>query len=233
MTIKVGVVLPTFRESPAEALEVAENCERLGIDGVFAYDHLWPMGNRSRPALAPFPVLAAVAEMHPRLSVGTLVARIGLVADSVLAEQFETLHQLAPGRVIAAIGTGDKLNREENEAYGIAFGSADERRDALGDVVSRLMDAGIETWVGGLSEPTRQVARNLGCALNLWGVSMGELQDEAQRGPVTWAGISPSDHGGLREHFQGVQAAGALWAVYGFPVDLELLASLRASSEGL
>jgi Luciferase-like monooxygenase len=230
---KVGVVLPTFRETPAEALAVAGHCERLGIDGVFAYDHLWPMGNRNRPALAPFPVLAAIATAHPKLSIGTLVARIGLVADEVLIDQFVTLDHLAPGRVIAAIGTGDKLNREENEAYGIAFGSADERRESLSTVISRLTDRRIESWVGGLSAQTRQIARDHGCTLNLWGVDRAELTEEARRGPVTWAGIAPTDHDGLRNHFQGVNEAGASWAVYGFPVDLEVLASLRGSSQGL
>ena len=233
MTTKVGVVLPTFRETPVEALAIAANCARLGIDGVFAYDHLWPMGNRNRPALAPFPVLAAVAKAHPQMSIGTLVARIGLVADEVLIKQFVSLNYLAPGRVIAAIGTGDKLNREENEAYGIAFGSADERRESLGTVISDLIGRGIETWVGGLSAPTRLIARDHGCALNLWGVDLGELSEEARRGPVTWAGSAPTDHDGLREHYQGVQEAGASWAVYGFPVDLEVLASLRGSSQGL
>ena len=59
--IRTGIVLPTFRETPADALEAAHEAFAAGVDGVFCYDHLWPMGQPERPALAPFPVLAALA----------------------------------------------------------------------------------------------------------------------------------------------------------------------------
>ena len=75
--MKVGVVLPTFQSSPAAALEVADAAVAAGVDGVFAYDHLWPMGSPTRPALAPFPVLAAVAARHDALCVGPNRDRCG------------------------------------------------------------------------------------------------------------------------------------------------------------
>ncbi len=110
---------------------MARRADELGIDGVFCYDHLWPMGQPDRPALAPFPVLGAVAATTARVAVGTLVARIGLVPEGVLESEFEALAAIAPGRVVAALGTGDRLSAEENRAYGIDFAPAGERRDAL------------------------------------------------------------------------------------------------------
>jgi hypothetical protein len=42
--MRIGVILPTFRDTPDEALETAARAEALGLDGVFCYDHVWPMG---------------------------------------------------------------------------------------------------------------------------------------------------------------------------------------------
>jgi alkanesulfonate monooxygenase SsuD/methylene tetrahydromethanopterin reductase-like flavin-dependent oxidoreductase (luciferase family) len=61
VTIRVGVVLPTFLMEAATALDVAVRSEALGLDGVFAYDHLFPIGRPDRPALPCLPVLGAVA----------------------------------------------------------------------------------------------------------------------------------------------------------------------------
>ena len=105
------MILPTFSETPDRALAVAQRADELGVDGVFSYDHLWPMGQPRRPALAPFPLLAAAASATERICVGTLVARVRLVPDPVLVSQFMALDALAPGRVIAGLGTGDSLER--------------------------------------------------------------------------------------------------------------------------
>jgi len=67
-----------------------------GLDGVFCYDHLWPMG-QPEPPLAPFPLLAAIARPTRALG-GTLVARIGLVPDHVVVAEFDALAAIAPGR---------------------------------------------------------------------------------------------------------------------------------------
>ncbi len=40
---------------------VAHRALAAGVDGVFCYDHLWPIGQPDRPALAPFPILATLA----------------------------------------------------------------------------------------------------------------------------------------------------------------------------
>ena len=62
-----------------------------------------------------------------RGTLGTLVARVGLVPDAVLVHSLVTLHRMTGGRFIAALGTGDSLNREENEAYGVPFAPVADR----------------------------------------------------------------------------------------------------------
>ncbi len=223
--MKVGVVLPTFAWTPEEAWTVARSAAEHGVDGVFAYDHLWPMGNRRRPALAPFPILAAVARSFPSLCVGTLVARIGMVSDDVLIAQFRALAAVAPGRVIAAIGTGDKLSAQENLAYGIGFDPAEVRRTSLRSVMATLLDDGLEGWIGGGAQPTLELAEDLRCAVNMWGATPEQVAVQAQATEVTWAGL-PSPPGeataieSLRGQRSALEGAGASWAVFGWPVDL-------------
>ncbi len=237
--MRTGVVLPTFRDTPDEALAVAESAAAAGVDGLFCYDHLWPVGQPERPALAPFPLLGALAT---RLAappgggpcLGTLVARVGLVPNDVLAAQFTALAHLAPGRVIAGLGTGDKLSAEENRAYGIPYPPATERRASLVELARRLRADGMAVWVAGGSRGRTEEARAAGAALNVWDADAALVAARA-RGPeaveVTWAGPPPPADSPLHERLVALQRAGATWAVFGWPVDVEELADAgRAAS---
>ena len=223
--MKLGVLLPTFRENAEEALDVASQAERAGLDGVFAFDHLWPMGSPRRPALAPFPVLAAVASRCPSLYVGPLVARVGLVATLKLVEQFTTLAALAPGRVIAALGTGDKLSEAEQVAYGLGHLSADERRQLLSDAVDAL-SSHMRVWCGAGSASTNQLALDHGAEINLWGVAPEAVRELSRSGPVSWAGPLGEDVDGALDE---LESAGATWVVAGAPLHLERLQAWRAA----
>ncbi len=220
--MRTGVVLPSFRNSPDEALAVAEEAERQGIDAVFAYDHLWPMGQPERPAIAPFPLLAAIATRTERLAVGTLVARVGLVPDRVLVSQFDALAVLAPDRVVAGLGTGDHLSAAENLAYGLPFSPAAERRAAVGACGRALVARGIPVWVGGGAPATVAVAEVEGFAINLWNATPAVVAVESLRSEVTWGGTVPEE--GPEELLSALDAAGASWAVFAWPVDLHRLA---------
>ena len=92
------------RHARRGASTAAAEAVAAGVDGLFCYDHLWPMGQPERPALAPFPVLGALATRLGRPSrtgdgpfLGTLVARVGLVPNAVLAAQFVALDAAGPG----------------------------------------------------------------------------------------------------------------------------------------
>ncbi len=227
--IKVGVVLPSFQPTADQALAVAAEADRVGVDGVFCYDHLWPMGRPDRPALAPFPLLAAIAAGTERVAVGPLVARIGMVPDSVLLAEFAALAALAPGRVVAALGTGDRLSAAENQAYGLPFAPAAERRDDLRRCVQTLRDRGFPVWVGGGARATVALAEEEGVAINLWGASPEAVAVQAARSEVTWAGTPPQGPSGevdddlVRDWVEQLAEAGATWAVFGWPVPLDVL----------
>ena len=129
--MRLGVTLPTFRHTPDEAVDVARRAEALGLDGVFAFDHLWPLGRPDRPALHWMPLLGAVAAETRAVIVGTLVARVSLVPNAVLVNALATLRRMAGERLVAGLGTGDRANRAENEAYGIDYPPVGERVAAV------------------------------------------------------------------------------------------------------
>jgi alkanesulfonate monooxygenase SsuD/methylene tetrahydromethanopterin reductase-like flavin-dependent oxidoreductase (luciferase family) len=225
--MKLGVILPTFRDQADDALEVARYCEEFGIDGVFAYDHLWPMGSPTRPSLAPFAVLAAVAARHPSLHVGPLVARVGMVGDAHLVRQFRSLASIAPGRVIAAVGTGDAKSRDELEGYGLVFASADERRGAV-ERVARTLREEMTVWIGAGAEATNELARRLDVVLNVWDVEADRLATFSASGPVTWAGPVREDLDGWLDE---LARAGAQWAIFAPGVDVAALANWHHRGE--
>lgn len=225
--MRVGVTLPTFRDDAA-ALDAARGAEALGLDGVFVFDHLWPMGSRNRPALSAFPMLGAVASVTTRICFGPLVARIGLVPDAVLVAELTSLARMAPGRLIAGLGTGDAKSAAENEAYGIPPGPADERRLALVGCARQVMATGVPVWVGGGSLSTTEVGVDLGpgAAVNLWGATASAVAALSARTEVTWGGPVAGDVPRIALALTELAEAGATWAVCAWPESLEAVAEV-------
>jgi hypothetical protein len=235
--MRTGVILPTFRETPAEAFSVAEEAVEAGVDGLFCYDHLWPLGQPDRPALAPFPILGALAgrfgagrRSHDGPYLGTMVARVGLVPNAVLVAEFTALAHLAPGRVIAGLGTGDTLSAAENLAFGVAYPPAAERRAAMVEVARTLIGRGMQVWLASGPRGRSDEAQVAGAGLTLWGVEpeiVASLRAERDVLEVMWAGPPPAD---LAASLAALARAGAGWAVVAWPVDLSELARAAAIS---
>ena len=214
--MKVGITLPQFRDDPALALDTARRAEAAGLDGVFVFDHLWPIGRPDRPALHGPTLLAALAVSTGRIHVGTLVARVGLLPDAVLVHTLTSVARMAGDRLIAGLGIGDRLSRAENLAAGVPFRPADERRVALAGVCRRLRERGVTTWVGGNAPATWAVARAEADAVNLWGVPIERVAAAANDGPVTWAGqvdLGATDDEALAGRLRAAADAGATWAI--------------------
>jgi hypothetical protein len=229
---RIGVLLPTARPPRGAPLSRPAGPAAAGIDGVFVYDHLWPMGRPDRPALAPFPLLGALAVATERLCLGPLVARVGVVPEETLVAQFGALEHLAPGRVIAALGTGDHLSFNENRAYGLAVDPAIDRREEVGNCARSLLALGLTVWIGGTARPTVEVAERVGAVPNFWQAAPKQVAAQAARTEVTWAGMARPGGGGeglgraeLYEIAMPLAAAGASWLVFGWPVELDELAA--------
>jgi alkanesulfonate monooxygenase SsuD/methylene tetrahydromethanopterin reductase-like flavin-dependent oxidoreductase (luciferase family) len=216
--VKVGITLPQFRDSAEPAIEVALDAEAAGLDGVFVFDHLWPIGQPDRPAIHSLALLGALAAETQRLSIGTLVSRVGLLPDAVLVNALASVHRMVGDRLVAGVGSGDRLSKAENDAYGIAFPPAAERLAQVGRVADALRAKGITTWIGGRSAATRDLAVEHADALNLWEAPVDDVAVE-HGVAVTWGGLVQPDVD-LRVLLGGLAAAGATWAVLA-PVGFE------------
>jgi alkanesulfonate monooxygenase SsuD/methylene tetrahydromethanopterin reductase-like flavin-dependent oxidoreductase (luciferase family) len=241
--IRTGIVLPTFRDTPDDALEAAHGAFAAGVDGVFCYDHIWPLGEPDRPSLAPFPVLATLAasvDARPTPGggpyFGTLVARVGLVPNGVLLGQFAALAHLAPGRIIAGLGTGDRLSEAENRAYGIPFPPAAERRADMVELGRALRARGVTVWVAGGAAARVEEAQAAGAALTVWDAQPALVASRVRRPrglEVTWGGPPPKGESGVETIVLALARAGATWAIFGWPLDPAVLAAAaRAAGVG-
>jgi alkanesulfonate monooxygenase SsuD/methylene tetrahydromethanopterin reductase-like flavin-dependent oxidoreductase (luciferase family) len=228
--MRIGVILPSFRDSASEALAAAAEAEDAGLHGVFAYNHLWPMGQPGRPALSPFPLLGAVVARTERLAIGTLVARVGLTPDDVLVEELLTLEALSGGRFVAGVGTGDAKSADENLAFGVAYPSAHERRERLAAIVATLLAAGVTAWVGGGAAATNEVARSTGAVLNLWAATPAAVAKARRDGEVTWGGMLPRDPGAAAALLEELEDAGASWAVFNWPGSSERIVAASSTA---
>ena len=230
VAMKVGITLPQFRYEADTALDAARRAEELGLDGVFCFDHLWPMGQPGRPALSSGPLLGALAASTSTIALGTLVARIGLLPDEVLVEVLCGLHSLSGGRLVAGIGTGDRMSREENEAFGIPFELAAVRRQRLESVATAVVGAGVPVWVGGGRPEMVAVARTAGAAVNVWQVDVGTVPELVAQGvEVTWGGPVGDTLEEAEATLAAVADAGATWAVCAWPDSLEVVAEAARS----
>ncbi|MFO7589621.1 MAG: LLM class flavin-dependent oxidoreductase [Acidimicrobiia bacterium] len=198
--MKVGITLPSFVDDPAVPLTVARVAEESGVDGVFVYDHLFrrnAAGER-RPALEGISLLGAVAAATHQICVGTLVLRASLRPPASLAAAIGTVASLAPGRVIAGIGAGDSESKEENETFGLGFGTVEDRLAVLADTVAAVRDRGATVWVGGGLEEVRRIAAETADGWNRWGgqpdafaAHVAEVRAAARRSPCecSWGGL--------------------------------------------
>lgn len=196
--MRIGLVLPMFSNDPRRVLSFATRAEDLGFDGVFAYDHLMPLGGPDDgPALECFTTLAAVAAATSRIRFGTLVARASLRPVGLLAKLALQLDLIGGGRAILAVGTGDDLSKREHDAFGLPYMDAAERRAHLeetmralgelfegrswtgGDRVARVegpllpppvTPGGPPRWVGGTSRAVVRIAARTAVAWNGWGL---------------------------------------------------------------
>jgi alkanesulfonate monooxygenase SsuD/methylene tetrahydromethanopterin reductase-like flavin-dependent oxidoreductase (luciferase family) len=153
----LAVTLPQFSAEPGPALEACRDARRLGFGGVFVFDHFWPLGAPTRPALEGWTLLAALAAEvgrqptegsgEPRrgapvgrdgFRVGTMVTRAGIRAPALVARMAATVGEVAGAPPIVGVGRGDLANRDENLAFGLPFGSIAERAAAVEDTVAAL-----------------------------------------------------------------------------------------------
>ncbi|MFN2590534.1 MAG: LLM class flavin-dependent oxidoreductase [Actinomycetota bacterium] len=196
--LRVGLVLPMFSGDPEKVLAAATASERLGYDGLFAFDHFFPPGGRpDQPSLEAFTTLGAVAAATERVRLGTLVTRAVLRPPGMLAKLTTTVDVISEGRMVLGIGTGDPIDRPEHEAFGFPDLSVPDRRANLAETIRALkalfagvsfeggerhprlegpllpppvQEGGPPIWIGAQSDGVVRMAGSLADGWNGWGL---------------------------------------------------------------
>jgi alkanesulfonate monooxygenase SsuD/methylene tetrahydromethanopterin reductase-like flavin-dependent oxidoreductase (luciferase family) len=193
--VKIGLILPLFSGDAERVLSFAARAEELGVDGVFAFDHLFPPGNDpGRPVLEAFATLGAVSVRTSRLAIGTLVARVALRNAGTLVKLATTLDDASHGRMILGLGAGDAGNDLEHRIFDIPAPAQSDRREHLEETVRCVRalfdgrawpggshvpamagpllppprDGGPPLWVGGSSDDVVRLAAREASAWNGW-----------------------------------------------------------------
>ena len=156
--------------------------------------------------------MGAVAGATQRIAVGSLVARATLRPPAVLANGFDTLARvLGPERLLVAIGAGDGESQEENETFGLEFGTVADRVAAR----ARRGRRGARPWLPGVGRwhRSRRCARSPAAhadGWNRWGGGLERFREQAANlhggrgapavhGDLGWAG----GHGRRRRRRRG------------------------------
>jgi alkanesulfonate monooxygenase SsuD/methylene tetrahydromethanopterin reductase-like flavin-dependent oxidoreductase (luciferase family) len=139
--LRVGVSLPQFTSDPEVFANGAERAIAAGLDSIWVFDHLWPLsGGKERPVLEAWSGLAFIATATEDVEIGTLVTRSSLRHPAVLAKMAATAGEIAPGRTIVAIGSGDLMSKPENDAFGIPYYAGEERVRQLTSTVRTVRE---------------------------------------------------------------------------------------------
>jgi len=205
--LKVGLVLPLFTDDARGVLDFARRAESLGYDGLFAFDHFFPPGSSpERPSLEAFTTLAAVAASTERIAVGTLVARAVIRPAGLLAKMAAAIDSASGGRMILAIGSGDRIDEPEHRAFGLPQPGLQERRAILEETVRAVQalfagatwpgsehvppltgplappprPGGPPVWIGGRSSGVMEMAARIADGWNGWGVPLEEFARKAR-----------------------------------------------------
>ncbi|MDQ3955470.1 MAG: LLM class flavin-dependent oxidoreductase [Actinomycetota bacterium] len=137
--VRVGVTLPQFTADGDAFAGAALSAEKLGLDSVWVFDHLWPLsGGRERPILESWTALSYLAAATDRIGLGTLVTRSTLRHPAVLGKMAATVAIIAPGRLTVALGSGDEASKDENDAFGIPYFAESDRLDQFESTVASL-----------------------------------------------------------------------------------------------
>jgi F420-dependent oxidoreductase-like protein len=147
--IEFGIYLPQVAMSFEQVLDRALECERLGFDALWLYDHFYSPGQPDKPSLEAWTLATALLARTSRLRVGQLVLCNNFRHPALLAKMAATLDVICGGRLELGLGSGSV--EEEHHQAGIAWGSARERSERLGEaleIITRMFTGSVTTWQG-------------------------------------------------------------------------------------
>lgn len=122
--LKVGIQLPEIEWEArwTDLRAMAVRAEELGFDSIWYGDHLLYRragDDRARGPWECWSVLAGLAAVTSRVSIGPLVAATAFHAPAMLAKKAATVDEISGGRLTLGLGAG--WNETEFTAFGFPF----------------------------------------------------------------------------------------------------------------
>ncbi|WP_051102511.1 TIGR03560 family F420-dependent LLM class oxidoreductase [Parafrankia elaeagni] len=147
--VEFGIYLPQvaleFESMVGRALE----CERLGLDSFWLFDHLYTPGAPAAPSFEGWTLATALLARTSRLRLGHLVTCNTFRHPALLAKMATTLDVISGGRLEFGIGSGS-YEQEHREA-GLPWGTPGERADRLAealDIITQMFEQPVTTYSG-------------------------------------------------------------------------------------
>jgi coenzyme F420-dependent glucose-6-phosphate dehydrogenase len=134
--------------SPTDLIDHARAAEKAGFETVFTSDHFTPWFDTGAHAGFAWAWMAACAAMTKTMRFGTGVTAPDRYHPALIAQNFATLGEMFPGRVMLGLGAGEAMN---SIPLGIVFPSPGQRtrrlREAL-EIITRLWNGQFEDYSG-------------------------------------------------------------------------------------
>ena len=141
--MKFGVHLPIPSVPTDKLIKVAQLNEEAGFDSVWVPDHILFIP----PGIVPeaWSVLAAIAAVTKRVTLGTCVTDPHRYHPAVLAQKVATVDQLSGGRAILGLGAGESMNLDP---FGIKWDRPVSRLIEAISIVRKLWSGEIFSYEG-------------------------------------------------------------------------------------
>ncbi len=148
--MRVGVQLPEVERDVRwpEYAAMARAAEEVGFDSIWIGDHMLYRDD-GRPERGPWDawtLLAGLAGVTERVTLGPLVACTAFQRPGILARTAAAVDELSGGRLVLALGAG--WNEPEFRAFGIPFDHRVARFEEAFEIVRRLLAGERVTFAG-------------------------------------------------------------------------------------
>ncbi len=152
--MKIGLILPLAQDETGVAPSwpqlkaAAMQCERLGFDSVWVYDHLLHRfdGHDTVGFHECWTMLTALAAVTERVELGTTVLCAAFRNPALLAKMAETLDEVSDGRLILGLGAG--WHEPEFDAFGFPFDHRVARLEESLRIIRPLLHERRTTFAG-------------------------------------------------------------------------------------